>query len=340
MYNYIQLIGNCVIIPHMRVGKLLNEELIAEVLSKISHFRSEVKVGAGVGEDCASIKTEDLILISTDPITAEVEDIGSLAISVATNDIYASGGLPMAVSITILMPTTGTPQQVGQIMDSASAKAKALNAEIIGGHTEFTDAVIRPVVTVTALGIANKHIQSTALTVGDSIVITKQIALEGTAILATQYQAELQTILTQQELAEAKSLANSTSIGQEARLAVDCKVRTMHDITEGGIFGALAELCDSSDVGAEIYTNSIPKLGVSEKICNQLGIDIYGLISSGSLLITTPNPTELINTYNQHGLQATVVGKVVTEKGAYAITANGKQKLAVARDELFKLLEK
>ncbi len=324
----------------MRVGKLLNEELIAEVLSKITHFKKEVKVGAGVGEDCASIKVEDILLISTDPITAEVEDIGSLSISVATNDIYASGGVPIAVSITILMPTSGTTEEIGKIMTSANSKAVEVGAEIIGGHTEFTDAVIRPVVTVTALGITKKHIQSTALSEGDSIVITEHIALEGTAILAAQYEDKLKEVLSQEEITYAKQLTKNASIGKAAQIAIECSVKSMHDITEGGIFGAIAELCEGADMGAEIYTNSIPKLDISQKICEFLGVDIYRLISSGSLLITTKDAATLLQKYKEQGLRATVVGRVVRTKGAYAIADKVKEKLTVTRDELFKLLER
>ncbi len=324
----------------MRVGKLLNHELIQEVLSKVTHFRAEVNVGAGLGEDCASIATDKVILISTDPITAAVEDIGSLAITVATNDIYASGGAPMALSLTILMPTSATATDVGQIMQSANAKAVEIGAEIIGGHTEFTDAVVRPVVTVTALGITDSHLKSTDLVVGDSIIITKQIALEGTAILATQYEKCLQDVLTMQELAQAKELANSTSIAKDARVAVSCNARTMHDITEGGIYGALAEVCQSSSLGAEIYVDSIPMLDVSQKICNHLGLNIYGLISSGSLLITTPDPKALVKKFADEGVKATVIGKIVETKGAYALQNGKRELLTVKADELFKLLEK
>ncbi|MFI3228533.1 MAG: AIR synthase family protein [Bacillota bacterium] len=324
----------------MRVGKLLNNELIKEVLSKVTHFRPEVVVGAGLGEDCASLSTDKIILISTDPITAEVADIGSLAITVATNDIYASGGVPMALSLTILMPTSATAEQVGEIMECANAKAVEIGAEIIGGHTEFTDAVVRPVVTVTALGIAENHLQTTNLVVGDSIIITKHIALEGTAILATQYENMLKDVLTEQELLFAKGLSKKTSIAKDARIATSCKARTMHDITEGGIYGALAEICQSSSLGAEISVDSIPKLDISQKICNHLGINIYGLISSGSLLITTPDPDAIIAKCKNEDINATVIGKIVATKGAYALQNEKRELLCVKADELFKLLEK
>ena len=63
----------------LKVGKLDSDLLKASVIDKIKFRRPEVLVRAGVGEDCAVIDFGEYeCVMSTDPITASVADIGRL----------------------------------------------------------------------------------------------------------------------------------------------------------------------------------------------------------------------------------------------------------------------
>jgi hydrogenase expression/formation protein HypE len=322
----------------MRIGKLGSGELQEAVLSRISHRRKEVITGAAIGEDCASFSSDGLMLISSDPITGETQNIGSLAVKVAANDVWAGGGEPFLLMLTIIAPVTGTPRDIAAVMDDAEAEAKRQNIEIAGGHTEFSDAVNRMIVSCTAVGKANKHFMVASARQGDGIVVTKHIGLEGTALLAEAFYKELSLKLPQDMLAEALELSKQTGVGEESRIARNLNITSMHDITEGGVYGAVSELCERAGIGARIFTQSIPLLPCTKAICEALKVDPYRLLSSGSMLITTPEPQALIAEMGKQGIKATLIGEICSDK---AVAINGDQMLVldVRPDEYIRLTQ-
>ena len=147
-----------------------------------------MKVRSSLAQDCSSFEIDDTILISTDPITGADEGAGGLAIKINANDIYAAGGQPMLAVITILAPPNATVEEIKRVMVDAENEAERNNIEIVGGHTEFTDAVNKIVVSVTIIGKTDKHITADSAKAGDSIILTKTIGIEGTVILAHDYE--------------------------------------------------------------------------------------------------------------------------------------------------------
>lgn len=317
----------------MRQGKLSSSELKKNVLEVIKHRRPEIISGAALGEDCAEFFGSGKFLISTDPITGKTANLGSLAIKVASNDVIASGGEPFLAMLTIIAPITAKPSDIKIVMEDAEAEAAKMNLEIAGGHTEFSDSVNRMIASCTVIGKTNKHITATNPKIGDSIVVTKDVGLEGINIIVENLSDELG--LSIEEIEEAKNYSNSLSILEEGRICRDFNVSSMHDITEGGIFGAISEVCEGAGVGAELYVEKIPVTKLSKKVADKIGIDIYKLLSSGSLLVTTSKPGELIELLSKAKIKATEVG-VITGKLPYAVYSNGTKKLLkVCPDELF-----
>ncbi len=319
----------------MKIGKLTNPELIDCVFGVIKKRRDEVKVRSSLAQDCSSFEIDDTILISTDPITGADEGAGGLAIKINANDIYAAGVQPVLAVITILAPPNATVEEIKRVMVDAENEAERNNIEIVGGHTEFTDAVNKIVVSVTIIGKTDKHITADSAKAGDSIILTKTIGIEGTVILAHDYEKKLRAFLTDDELEQAKQLKNSISITVETLIARRHNNNAMHDITEGGLFGALAEMAQASGVGAVIETDKVKTHPVTEKICSSLGVDKYRLISSGSLLISAPRPKELLEAFEQAGIQAAVVGKFNDTKEIIADFGDRQEKLSTKYDQLF-----
>ena len=221
----------------MKSGKLTTQELRENVLDKIERFRPEVLLSAALGEDCAALSIDDVILVSSDPITAvvETEKLGSLCVTVCCNDVAANGGEPVAMTLTIIMPVTCGAGDVGVIMDGAVKEAKRLNVEIVGGHTEFSDCVVRPIVSGTAIGKVKRVLKKTDLQPGDRLFVTKSLALEGTCILADI----VKPALTEEEKRTLERFNSSLSVSRESvALSKLDSVSAMHDVTEGGVLGA------------------------------------------------------------------------------------------------------
>lgn len=329
----------------LKVGKLDNDLLERIVFQKITFKRPEVLTRPGIGEDCAVVDfgTYECVM-STDPITAAVGDIGRLSIHISCNDIASNGVEPLGIMLTVMLPEGTEPEDVEEIMKQAASASEELGVEIIGGHTEITSAVTKPIIVSTAIGRGEKWAskQRETMKPGDYILITKEAGLEGTAIIARDYEDELKNILTQSELDFAKSLMNQVSVVKEGIIAGKIGTSGMHDVTEGGILGAVWEMCRRGNVGAECWVDAIPVEDVTRKICDQYDVDYLRLISSGSMIIMT-GPQKLdsmLEALAAAGIRATCIGVIKeAEEGIKMEVAGEKIEIAPpAGDELYKVV--
>lgn len=327
----------------LKVGKLDSDVLEKIVIDKIKNKRPEVLVHAGVGEDCATIDFGEYeCVLSTDPITASVNDIGRLCIHISCNDIASNGIEPIGILLAVMLPVGTTEEDVSAIMNQASETAAACNVEIIGGHTEITAAVNQPVIVSTAIGRGKKWQSASAenIKVGDVILMTKSAGIEGTGIIAGDREAELADFLSPQEIDQAKALLSKVSVIKEGITAGSIGTHGMHDVTEGGILGAVWEMCGIAGVGAEIDEDKIPVEAVTEKICKHYNIDKLRLISSGSMLIMSApdKKSEIERKLNEKGIRVSQIGTIVSaEEGMYILKDGKRSEIQPPRaDELYK----
>ncbi|MDR0768009.1 MAG: AIR synthase family protein [Methanosarcinales archaeon] len=334
----------------MEIGKVPHDLLQKIVFQKLKNFDDKVKVSPGIGEDCAVLDIGDqFFVLSSDPITGTAKEIGRLAVYVSCNDIAASGVRPLGLLTTILMPPESTEEDLDKIMAEIAETAAALNVSVIGGHTEVTDAVTRVVISTTAIGISNKNnvICSAGAAAGDKIIMTKTAALEGTAIIAFEKEKELTEKFGNAFVKKAQSMMSQISVIEEGVTAGDLGakiVHSMHDITEGGLYGALWEIAEASKTGVIVFEESVPVTDETKKICEYYHLDPYRLISSGSMIITTPSPEIVLEKLREKKIQAAVVGEIVSNPQKRLIYKNEKQDIetmnvlrAPKSDELYKL---
>lgn len=322
----------------MATGKLPNEVLDKLLKNNIKTNRKEVLVGAQVGMDTAQIDFgENVCIVSTDPITGASANIGSLAIDISVNDVSTSGADSIGVLVTILAPVGSTVDEIENIMKDASNRARDLNVQIIGGHTEITDAVNKFIVSTTVIGKINKKniIKHKSVEFGDYIYMTKYIGLEGTAILASDKKNQLKGTLSDKELKEAQNLFNSISVKKDGMTAIKSEVHYMHDVTEGGIYGAIYEAYQGINKGVEIIKEDIPVLDVTKKIAKYFDINPYRLISSGSMLIIARPNTNIENDFKLAGIKLTKIGEVKGDKPLIIENKEAKEIEPPTKDELY-----
>ena len=299
----------------LKTGKLDSKLLEEIVFGNINFRRPEVLTRAGIGEDCAVIDFGPYdCVVSTDPITAAVNQIGRLAIHISCNDVASNGVEPIGIMLSVMLPEGTTEDEINEIMRQAGETSAGLGVEIIGGHTEITPAVRQPVIVSTAIGRApaRKSRAAEKMKPGDLIYLTKWAGLEGTGILANDCPERLAPFLTQDEIEEAKALLDMVSVVKEGVAAGKIGTSAMHDVTEGGVLGAIWEMCEISGSGAEIQGARIPILGVTEKICKIFGMDPFRLISSGCMMIviSSEKGRELEKTLDACGVKASRIGEV------------------------------
>lgn len=327
----------------MKIGKVPESVLKRSILKQIHTKRKEVLLGAAVGEDCAAVELgeDEIFVLSTDPITGTAEDIGSLAITVTLNDLASAGAKPLGVMLTVLLPEEITEQDIRQMVRQAEEACSRADVQIMGGHTEVTTAVTRPVITVTGVGKAKKGtlISTAGAKAGMDIVVTKWVGLEGTSILAKEKKAELLTRFSEYFILQAQNFDKMISVLPEASAAVKSGVSAMHDVTEGGIFGALWEMAESSGVGLEIELKKIPLKQETVEICEFFDINPYELISSGAMLMAANDGNQLVLDLKKAGIPACVIGKATD--GNNRVLLNGEERRFLEppkTDELYKVM--
>lgn len=336
----------------LKVGKLDSDLLKRIVIDNIKYRRPEVLVRAGVGEDCAVIDFGDYeCVMSTDPITAAVNEIGRLAVHISCNDIASNGIQPLGIMLAVLLPEGTTASDVEMIMQQAGRAAEDCNVEIIGGHTEITTAVTQPVIVSTAIGRGKKWQSASAgnIQVGDYILMTKSAGLEGTGIIASDLREELETFLTEEEIQQASDLLDQVSVVRDGVVAGEIGTHGMHDVTEGGILGAVWEMCQVAGVGCEIWEDQVPVAPVTLKICQHYSIDYLRLISSGSMIImaSPDKKDEITKKLEVAGVAVHTIGQILTgEEGLHILNRdeNGvvTEKNVIAppgADELYKVVK-
>ena len=324
----------------METGKL-NWDILQRLIKKNSGAeRAEVLKSGSIGEDCAVLKMNDgLIVMSTDPVTAATNGLGNIALHININDIATTGAEPLGVLVTILAPKGSTFGDIETVMKDISREARLMNVQVMGGHTEVTDAVNRMVVSLTAVGVVSEDelITTSGAKVGDSIIVTKSLCLEGTSIIAKDFPDRSREVLTEEELKEAENYALELSVLKEGMLLKGL-ASSMHDITEGGVLGALWEMAQASGTGFLVREDLMPVRRVTRKLCESFGLDPLRLISSGSMLIAVRDADEAVRRLEGAGIAATVIGRV-TEGRGILVAEEEIEVIPPARDEIYRLYE-
>lgn len=327
----------------MKIGKLPETVLIRSVLKQVGHRREEVLAGPAVGQDCAALALEEgeILTLSADPITGTVKDMGRHCIHVTANDLAASGAEPVGVLLTVMLPDSVEEEELRRMMQDAESACAKLNMEILGGHTEITNVVRQPLISVTGVGKVKREklLCTNQAESGDDIVVTKWIGLEATTILAKEREEELRRVFPNPLVDTAKSFDRYLSVIPEAGIAGKWGASAMHDVTEGGVFGALWEMAAGAGLGLEVDLKKIPIRQETVEVCEHFGVNPYLIMSSGSMMITTKDGHGLVRELEKAGISAAVVGRMTSRKER--IIRNGEDVRYLDKpqsDELYKVL--
>lgn len=323
----------------MKLGKLNTLEL-KDILKYSGAERPDVIQGAKVGEDCAIIRIGDYDLaVTTDPITSASCNIGTLAFNVNSNDIASCGIRPAGLMVTILAPPNASIEEIKAVMMDIDRNAREKGTAIMGGHTEVTDSVNRIIVSITAFGYDKKEslVLSTIPKSGDDIVVTKELCIEGSSIIVNDFPEEVSDVLTEDEIKELKNNTDRISVIRDGEIGRRSGVSSMHDITEGGVLGALCEITLNKNLGFRVYYDKMPISPPVFKICDKLGLDPLRLISSGSMLITTSDSKKLISRLKEANINGTLIGRITDKKGILVKEGKEYNIFYNEKDELYKL---
>jgi hydrogenase expression/formation protein HypE len=298
-----------------------------------------------VGVDVGVIKASGKYLVSSsDPITGTTTRMGWHGVNVSANDVATSGIMPSTVNIVSLFPEGTTAEEIRTLMDEINETASSLDITVAGGHTEITPELKRPIVVVTAFGTGDRFVTAADALAGDAIIMSKTAGLEGTSILS-----RLPSVRRIVGLAVSRSgekLINQLSVVPEAKAAFATgKVHAMHDVTEGGVLGAVLEMSLASNLGFELRTDVIPIDRTTAQVCSKLRLDPLRLIGSGALLIAcrAADEKKIFAALGSKRIPTTKIGQFLPKrKGRWSVSGGIRERVSEesVEDELWGALSK
>lgn len=270
----------------MSLGKIDPGELQCSIFSHLGADDNSLELGPAIGGDCAVIRMDDCFLaFSSDPITGTKDRIGKFAVDINANDVASFGANPRWLTLTYLVPSNFDTEDITEVASQVSREAKRLGISVVGGHTERVQQLSSTILTGAVIGVADRFLDPDKVQYGDRLILIGWAGQEGTAILADSYRDQLlQAGLPETTLQNAVSLTDKLSIVAEARRATPF-ARIMHDPTEGGILGAVAEMSTLISKEILVEEENIPIRSETKRICETLNLEPLRLISSGSLLV-------------------------------------------------------
>ncbi|MGA3405396.1 MAG: AIR synthase family protein [Candidatus Bathyarchaeia archaeon] len=329
-----------------RTGKIPTDILVRTVLRYRGRNDPSVILGSSIGEDAALVSFRGKVLVfTTDPVTGTASDIGWLSVHINANDIACRGARPRWFLCDLLLPEKSNARTVELIMRQVDAAAKELRVAVVGGHTEVTPGLKKPIVVGYMVGVVDekKFITSSGARPNHNLIMTKSAGIEGTALLAMDFSRRLK--VDNKVLARAKGLRHSISIVGDAMVAVGVGgVSAMHDPTEGGVLQGIWEIAEASKVGFLVDETKIAMRDETRRICAMLHVDPLRLMSSGCLLIAADNrkANHIVRRLRQKGIEAEIIGKFTDrKKGRKLVRADGSttEITASERDELYRVIE-
>ncbi|MFI3237837.1 MAG: AIR synthase-related protein [Lachnospiraceae bacterium] len=298
----------------MNIGKVPESVLKRSVLKYVKQNITTSEKRADIGCDCALFSEP----FGLEQGSATAVYIGRTkyaiirAMKKVRNNLITAGIALTAVQISIVLSENIYESELRHMMEEAKEYANKHKITILGGHTCVSKDVSAPVITVTGFGWEPAYQQGTIAPEMD-IVMTKWIGLEGSAYLAQEQEEKLATRLPLRLIHEVTTYDQHLSIVSEAAIAIKSDICTMHDVSGGGIFRALWELVEGTDVGLKIYLKKIAVKQETIEVCEFFGLNPYELLSGGALLIVTKQGDKLVEELEQAGILATVIGETTDD---------------------------
>jgi hydrogenase expression/formation protein HypE len=332
----------------LKPGKL-PPELLQRLLSAYTSADPRVIVGPAVGEDAAVIDMGGRhLIVTSDPITFATDAIGYYAVVVNANDIATRGGQPKWFLATLLLPEHTTSEALVDTIFAQIAQAcSTFGIALVGGHTEVTCGLDRPILSGHMLGEVEPAalVTTAGAQMGDVLLLTKGICLEGASIIARERQVDLRHRGVPEDLlrrAQNFLFDPGISVVRDAHLAIGSgRVHAMHDPTEGGLAMAVHELASAARVGVALQREQIPVLEEASLLCQIYGLDPFGTIASGALLIATPpeDAAQVQLALQTNGIDCAMIGRVVSpSEGVFIDDGGMRQPLPrFERDEISRL---
>ena len=298
----------------MKSGKVSEAVLKRSIIKTVNKQEKQQLVSkAAVGSDAGLFACEEMtgvMATSCTSLSGCEKGLAAVAVHRACNSLAAAGGTPVAVTVQLILPESAEEKELKEIMQEILDVCKAADVVLASGHTHVSSFVKEPVISVTAMGSASAVMTLEETVYGSDLVMTKSAGLAGAALLAKHYKENLHERYTYAFVEKAAARETLTSVLPEIKVLKELGIRHMHDVAEGGVFGAVWELCERLSAGVELDLKKIPICQETVEICEYFDVNPYQLKGDGALLFLTHDSASAIRALNEAGIPASVIGRV------------------------------
>lgn len=323
-----------------KLGKI-DHHLFADILqTNCGYQRNEVRVGPQFGVDVSVIDLPGGMAMATtsDPLSLipslGLEESAWLSVHLMANDMATTGFAPMYGQFVLNLPATFSKEDFKTYWQFIHTCCADIGVAIIGGHTGFIEGQNSTIAgggTLFTIAPQSQLLTSINARPGDAILVTKQCAISSTSILAMSFPETVIYRLGKETYQKACGMFYETSSLNDALTAV-CKqtrhndITAMHDVTEGGVLGAIYELVSASKNGAVVFNDQIPIGKIQQDVCNLFSIDPRYCVGAGSMIITCEKDkaSAVIERLNIANIPCAVVGEIWEKE--YGIKLQEKDK--------------
>jgi hydrogenase maturation factor len=325
-----------------RLGKATAELFEQIILRRLGARDPDVLAGPQHGVDVGVVRVADgvAMAMTADPVFVVPaygwERAAWFAVHILASDASTSG-LPLRwMAVDLNLPPEITDDELTALWDSFHRACETIGVSVVTGHTARYEGCTWPMVggaVCIASGREDRYVTPTMARPGDAVVVTKGAAIEATALFAATFPERLAKGVGPEVVKAADGLFEEMTVVPDATVAREFGLRddgvtSMHDATEGGVFGGLTEVAAASKVGMRIELDAIPVRPEVRAVCDHVGMDPYTSISEGTLLCTVvPNRAEaFVGALAAQGIEAAVVGNVTESGGATVLVTDGGER--------------
>jgi len=307
-------------------GKISREFFGSQIAPRLGADRSDVTIGPKHGVDFGVIDIGGTALaLATDPVSIlpdlGFERAGRFAVRIVLADVAVSGLDPSHLAISFSLPPDLSDEEFATVWGAIDDECADLGVDIVTGHTARYAGCSFPWVggaTAMAVGDHDEIIRPDGAQPGDDLVLTTGPAVESAALFASLFPDQIDCDRSVVDRVAAR--LDDLDAVRDARTAVDAgagAVTAMHDVTEGGLSGALHEMAAGAGVEFHVDRDSVPDDPTVETLCETLGMDRWRATSSGSLLVAVdPESTaDVADALRARGTTAAVIGRADSGSG-------------------------
>lgn len=320
--------------------------------SVYSHLGSDsgkvvVRPGKGLDNGVFRLEGGNLMIATVDPVSV-IPAFGMklsawLSVHLIASDYTTSGLDPEYAVFSYNFPPRMGEAERGVFVSALGDACRELKVTIVAGHTgSYPGGGFTVIGAGTMMGEAGEggYITPAMAEVGDSVVMTKQAAIEAAGSLATSF-----PLFTEKEggavgKAEGRKLLAACTTVQDARSARKIgvgpgAVTSMHDATEGGVLGGLDEMASASGKSFLVDPSLVRVSDEVRRVCAAFGLNPLETMGEGALLITCARGRvdELVRTLRRDGIRSTVIGEVEEGRGLSLRRRDGSTRLYAHRGD-------